>query len=176
MTNHLQMWSPHRGPNLLVQVFREAVSGRNRRLYWIMGLFGIFLGSVISVVVVRFVVGGVQLALIAEPADPATAVFLGREPGRIAVANTTTEKPMNVKPCKRKGEEDECRFSVRKKVDERDAAGGTRTVLFDNETGKEVTSDRILVSDDFTRWIINGSKKSKVCQWSLGSCVPSYEH
>lgn len=139
MTNHLQMWSPHSGPNLLVRVFREATSGHDRRLYWIIGLFGIFLGSVISVVVVRFVVGGVQLALIAEPVKPATAVFLGHEPGRIALADTTTDKPREVKPCQ-EGPEDNCRFSLRE------------TVLIDNDTGKEVTSDRVLVSDVFVRW------------------------
>lgn len=171
MTNQL----PHRGPNVLVQVFREAASGHNRRLYWIMGLLGILLGFVISAVVVRFLVRGVQLALIAEPVDPATAVFLGGESGRIALADTTNDKPREVKPCQ-EGLEDNCRFSVVEKPDQADAAGGRKTVLIDNETGKEVTSDRILVSDIFYRWIIKGSATSKFCRWCNGSCCRSYEH
>lgn len=179
MTNHLpqdeQMSSPHRGPNLLVQVFREAASGHNRRLYWIMGLLGLLLGFVISVVVVRFSVRGLQLARIAEPVNPVTAVFLGREPGRIALADTTSDKPREVKPCQ-EGPEDNCRFSVVEKPNQADAAGGRKTVLIDNETGKEVTPDRILVSDVFYRWIIEGSHKKKWCRWCNGSCCASYEH
>jgi hypothetical protein len=171
MTNHI----PHSGPNLLGQVFREAASGHNRRLYWIMGLFGILLGSVMSIVVVRFLVGGFQLALIAEPVDPETAIFLGRQPGRIALADTTTDKPMKVKPCK-VGLEDNCRFSLVEKPNELDATGRRKTVLFDNDTHQEVTSDRILVSDGVSRWIIEGSKKTKVCYWCQGSCCASYEH
>lgn len=179
MTNHLPQdeptSSPSRGPNLLVQVCREAARGHNRRLYWIMGLLGILLGFAISAVVVRFLVGGVQLALIAKPVNPETAVFLGRQPGRIALADTTTDKPREVEPCQ-EGPDNNCRFSVVEKPDEVDAAGGRKTVLIDNETGKEVTSDRILVSDVFFRWIIKGSAKSKWCRWCHGSCCASYEH
>ena len=179
MTHHVPQdeptLSPSRGPNLLGQVFREAVSGHNRRLHWIMGFLGILLGVAISVVVVRFAVRGVHLALIAEPVDPETAVFLGRQPGRIALADTTSDKPREVEPCQ-KGPEDNCRFSVVEKPNEVDAAGGRKTVLIDNDTNKEVTSDRILVADVFYRWIIEGSATSKWCRWCHGSCCASYEH
>jgi hypothetical protein len=165
--------------NPLKEAFREATNGEKKHLYAIIGIFGVLLGFVIS-----YLISGDKLAKIAEQANASTAVFLGSEPGKIAMADTTGGKLQEVRPCLEEGStislfpklKDNCRIGV-VPSDKEDAEGEKIFVLVDRDKNNEVIGpDRILISETYRRWSIKGSHREKWCRWDQGSCSASYEH